>query len=104
VHEIEAKGITTTAELFEAMRGSPDAELYSEIASENMDSPTHPEELRTELEGVFTHLEEWSVQAEYEALVSKPEKSEAERQQFRELSRRLSELRGGGKVRLRSPT
>jgi DNA primase len=104
VNEIEARGITTTAALFEATRGSPHAELYSEIASENMESPSDPEDLRTELEGVFVHLEERSVESEYEALISKPDKSEAERLRFRELSRRLSELRGGGGVRLRSPT
>ena len=104
VNEIETRGITSTAALFEAMRGSPHAELYSEVASENMESPTNPEDLRTELEGVFVHLEEWSVQSEYEMLISKPEKSEAERQRFQQLSRRLSELRGGGQVRQRSPT
>jgi len=101
--EVEAKGITSTAALFEATRESPYAELYKEVATENMESPTHPEEVRTELEGVFAHLEEWSVEEEYEQLVSKPEKNAAERLRFQQLSRRLSELRGAGGVGLRSP-
>jgi DNA primase len=104
VEEIEANGITSTAALFEATRESPYAELYHNVATESMESPTHPEEVRSELEGVFEHLEVWSVKTEYERLLSKPEKSEAERLRFQQLSRRLSELRGAGGVGLRSPT
>ena len=104
VDEVEAKGITSTAALFEATRESPYAELYNEVATENMESPTHPEEVRSELEGVFAHLEAWSVETEYRQLLSKPEQNDAERLRFQQLSRRLSELRGAGGVGLRSPT
>lgn len=104
VDTIKESGVSTTAALFEAMRESPYAQIYAEIASENLATPGLPEEFRADFEGIFAHLEKRAVEAEYEQLLEKSVKTELERQRFDQLSRRLAELKGAGAVGLRAPS
>ena len=104
VDDIVAQNIETTAVLLEATRESPHRELYVEVASENLTTPGQPEEFRADLEGIFNQLEKRSVQAEYERLLAKSEKNEAELKRFDVVQRRMAELKGAGGVRMRAPS
>jgi DNA primase len=103
LEDIEASGVSTTAALLEATRGSPHADTYANVASETLAAPGRPEELKAELEGVFSQLEKRSIEAEYRQLVGKSGATEAERRRLDQLGKRLAELKGAGGVGMRSP-
>jgi DNA primase len=96
--------IDNPAALIEATRESPDAALYSDVRSHNLDSPSNPDDVRAELEGIFQQLR-WKVfEAEYRQLNAKSPRSEAEEDRYRQLCKQLPELKGAGGVGLRSPS
>jgi hypothetical protein len=104
INIIKSAGATTPAALIEATRNAPDDELYRDARSRNLDSPPNPEDVRIELEGIFDHLEKRAVETEYEQLNAKSPKSAAEEHRFRQVARRMAELKGAGGVGLPPPT
>ena len=91
---ITAAGVTTTGALFEAARGSPDEEVYAQIAGEGLNEASELEKARADLEGIVAKLEGSWVSHEYEQLLAKADKSQEDRQRFQALQQRLGELKG----------
>ena len=91
---VRETGVTTTGALFEAARGSPHADLYAEIAGEGLEEITELEKARADLEGILAKVEGSWVKHEYEQLLAKAEKSQADMQRFQALGKRLGELKG----------
>jgi DNA primase len=93
IDAIREGGITTMHVLLEVTRDSKYAGLYGEIAK-SLGTPALPEEYRGDFDGIFAHLEQRSVELEYEQLLGKLSQTEGERRRFDELTRRLAELKG----------
>ena len=93
IDTIREGGITTMHVLLEVTRDSKYAGLYGEIAK-SLGTPALPEEYRGDFDGIFAHLEQRSVELEYEQLLGKLSQTEGERRRFDELTRRLAELKG----------
>jgi DNA primase len=104
IEQIEQLGITSTPALFEATRELPGSELYAAVAADDMDAASSEDHIGEDVVGIFKRLELASVQAEIDELLAKQEQSESERERFKELSQRQSELKGAGGVRMPSPT
>jgi DNA primase len=91
-------GVSTAGALLEAVRGSPFAELYAEIARDALASPAEFEGARADFDGVMAKLELSSVEAQYRQLCGQPTVSVEDRERLQVVSRRLAELKGGVRV------
>jgi DNA primase len=104
VDMVKATGVATTGALFEAARGSPFFELYSQILRDESPGSSHFDEARADLEGVLAKLELSSVEEQYKQLVANSDMSEAQRSRVHVLQQRLSELKGAAPVGLVPPS
>ncbi|HUP96068.1 MAG TPA: DNA primase [Burkholderiales bacterium] len=104
VDEVKRTGVDTTGALFEAVRGSPYAELYGEIAREGLEEPSELEAARTDLEGVLAKLESSWVQQQIKGLAAKSDRDETEQQRLHALWERLAELKGVPRVGVFPPS
>jgi hypothetical protein len=95
---IREEGISSTGALFQALQGSPDAEVYQDLARDVLDGTSSFDDARADLEGVLAKLELSRVEAEYRALATRPATTDAERAHLKAVSARLSELKGAGRV------
>jgi DNA primase len=95
---IEASGATSTGGLTEAARGSLYAPLYDEAARDSLIGTMGDDNAVAELEDGLKRLELDHVKREYEALNNRKLNTEAERQRFVDVSRRLAELKGATAV------
>ena len=104
VDVVKQTGVDTTGALFEAVRGSPYAELYGEIAREGLEEPSELEAARTDLEGVMAKLESSWVKEQIEGLEAKPQRDETEQQYLQALWKRFAELKGAPRVGVFPPS
>lgn len=102
VERLAASAATSLGMAFEVVRDSEHSESYAAVAGETLLAVTDEEAAKADLAGVFTQLELKRVQSEYARLSASGVSDEAERTRFRELARRLAELKGVGAVNVRS--
>ena len=98
VDQVRESGAATTAALLEAVRGTPYAELYGEIAGDALGAPVEYDEARADLAGVLSKLELSLVETQYRELCAKTGMTDGDRTQLHALSRRLAELKAGASV------
>jgi len=95
---IETSGATSTGGLTEAVRGSSYASLYEEAARDALIGTVSDDTAAAELEGELLRLEKQHVEKEYQELSNRKLNTDAERQRFVDVSRRLAELKGAAAV------
>ena len=93
VDAVKETGADTPGKLFEAARDTQYADLYQEVAADVM-SPTDDASAQADLDGAFNQLELLQIRGEHERLSAGGLRNEADRQRFKELNRRLAELKG----------
>ena len=98
VDRVKATGVTTTGALFEAVRGTPDAQLYGQIAGEGLAETTELEKAQADLAGILAKLELSAVEHQYQSLLTQAEKSDTDRERLGTLKNRMAELKGAPRV------
>jgi DNA primase len=91
------------AALFEATRDSVYAKVYENVGGEILAAADNDDAALADLNGTFAQLELRRVESEYARLSTKGVSDENERLRFREISRRLAELKGAAGVTVRPP-
>jgi DNA primase len=95
---VRATGVSTTGALLETVRGTAEAELYAQIASEGLEGLGDAEEARADFAGILQKLELSSVEREYQELLGRAEKTSADEARLGALSTRMRELKAGPSV------
>jgi len=95
IDALKGSGITSPAMLFEATRESRYAALYQDVAGQALAISGDDDATQADLAGVFIKLELERVQSEYQRLTASGVRNE----RYRELSRRLAELKGAAAAR-----
>ncbi|MCC7485955.1 MAG: DNA primase [Burkholderiales bacterium] len=97
-------GCSTPAMLIEATRDSPHAALYRSVAGESLTASPEDPGAADAFAEAFRRLEHDRVKGEFERLNAAGPLSDAERQRFHALIRRLAELKGASRAGVRQET
>ncbi len=98
VRILKTDELASVAAILESTRLSKYYQLYEEAIADTLMGMDDEQTADAVVEGIFAQLELRKVQSEYERLSAKGACDETERQRFKQVSRRLAELKGGAAV------
>jgi DNA primase len=100
---LQSSKTVSLAGVFEAMRDSAHARVYAEAGAEILAGVGNDDSALADLNGAFAQLELRRVESEYAELSASGVSGEGERLRFKQISRRLAELKGVAGVIVRPP-